>query len=96
MKQIVVESAKEDVRLVGGIPPWVQMYYEELLSYTGKKKVIEVFPNLSLFVYGGVNYEPYRAKLEGLVGRRIDSIETFPASEGFLAFQDQQDQTVEP
>lgn len=85
---IVKESAPHDVRLVGGIPPWVQMYYEELLKFTGKSAVKEVFPNLSLFVYGGVNYEPYRSKLESLVGESIDSIETFPASEGFFAFQD--------
>jgi hypothetical protein len=92
LKAIVVESASEDVRLIGGIPPWVQMYYEELLVYTGKKTVKEVFPNLSVFVYGGVNYEPYRAKLEELVGAQIDSVETFPASEGFFAFQDKQGQ----
>ncbi len=85
---IVKESAPQDVRLVGGIPPWVQMYYEELLKLTGKSTVKEVFPNLNLFVYGGVNYEPYRSKLESLVGESIDSIETFPASEGFFAFQD--------
>jgi hypothetical protein len=93
LKAIVLESAHTDVRLIGGIPPWVQMYYEELLAYTGKKTVKEVFPNISLFVYGGVNYEPYRAKLEQLVGGRIDSIETFPASEGFFAFQDKQGQS---
>ena len=88
VRTIVRESAHLDVRLVGGIPPWVQMYYEELLAHSGKSVVKEVFPNLSLFVYGGVNYEPYRAKLESLVGASIDSVETFPASEGFFAFQD--------
>ncbi len=87
---IVKESHQDDVRLIGGIPPWVQMYYEVLLDCTGKKVVREVFPNLSLFVYGGVSYEPYRAKLEELVGDSIPSIETFPASEGFFAFQDKQ------
>lgn len=88
VKAIVRECAHMDVRLVGGIPPWVQMFYEELLDYTGKSRVIDVFPNLSLFVYGGVNFEPYRSQLEQLVGRTTDSIETFPASEGFFAFQD--------
>lgn len=88
VEAIVLESAHEDVRLVGGIPPWVQMYYESLLRFTGKSTVKEVFPNLSLFVYGGVNFEPYRSKLEELVGGRIDSLETFPASEGFFAYQD--------
>lgn len=85
---MVHESAHKDVRLIGGIPPWVQMYYEALLDYTGKSTVREVFPNLSVFVYGGVSYEPYRAKLEAMVGGTIDGIETFPASEGFFAYQD--------
>jgi hypothetical protein len=65
------------------------MYYEKILAKTGKDTLLEVFPNYSLFIYGGVNYEPYRAKLEELLGARIDSIETYPASEGFIAFQDQ-------
>jgi hypothetical protein len=87
---IVRETVGKDLRLISGIPPWVQMYYERLLAYTGKKTVKEVFPNFSLFVYGGVNYEPYRASLEALVGERVDSLETYPASEGFIAFQDRQ------
>jgi len=77
-----------DMRLISGIPPWVQMYYERLLSRTGKSTIREIFPNFSVFVYGGVNFEPYRAKLEALVGGPIDSVETYPASEGFIAFQD--------
>jgi hypothetical protein len=85
---IVEETMNQDMRLISGIPPWVQMYYERLLERTGKKTVLEVFPNYSMFVYGGVNFEPYRAKLEELVGGRIASVETYPASEGFIAFQD--------
>ncbi len=85
---MVKESSDRNLTLIGGIPPWVQMYYEELLHYTGKASVLQVFPNLSVFVYGGVNFDPYRAQLNNLMGREIDSIETFPASEGFFAFQD--------
>ena len=88
LEHIIDETVSKDMRLVSGIPPWVQMYYERLLERTGKATVKEVFPNLSLFIYGGVNFEPYRAKLESLIGARIDSIETYPASEGFIAFQD--------
>ena len=88
---IVEETHTEDMRLIGGIPPWVSMYYEKLIEKTGKK-VGELFPNLSLFVYGGVNFEPYRKKLEDLVGRSLPSVELYPASEGFFAFQDQPDQ----
>jgi hypothetical protein len=88
LERIVDETMNTDMRLISGIPPWVQMYYERLLERTGKKTVKEVFPNFSLFVYGGVNFEPYRAKLESLVGGPVDSLETYPASEGFIAFQD--------
>ncbi len=75
--------------LISGIPSWVQMYFEKLQKVSGKK-VGDLFPNFNLFVYGGVNYEPYRAKFEEMIGRRVDSIELYPASEGFFAFQDTQ------
>ena len=88
LERIVDETVNADMRLISGIPPWVQMYYERLLQRTGKSTVKEIFPNYSLFVYGGVNFEPYRAKLEALVGGPVDSVETYPASEGFIAFQD--------
>ena len=90
LDKIIHETVNQDMRLISGIPPWVQMYYEKLLERAGKRTVKDVFPNYSLFMYGGVNYEPYRAKLEELVGGAIDSVETYPASEGFIAFQDQQ------
>ena len=88
MDRIVDETLKADMRLISGIPPWVQMYYERLLTSTGKKSVSEIFKNYSLFVYGGVNYAPYASKLESLVGKSIDTLETYPASEGFIAYQD--------
>jgi hypothetical protein len=87
---IVNETLEADMRLISGIPPWVQMYYERLLEIAGKKTVKQLFPDFSVYVYGGVNFEPYRAKLEELVGQRIDGVETYPASEGFIAFQDNQ------
>ena len=92
LERVVDETLQADMRLISGIPPWVQMYYERLLERSGKKTVRELFPNYSVFVYGGVNFEPYRDKLEELVGRRIDSVETYPASEGFIAFQDSQEE----
>lgn len=90
LERIVDETIDADMRLISGIPPWVQMYYERLLARSGKSTVLELFPNLEMFVYGGVNFEPYRKSLEGLVGGRIPSVETYPASEGFIAFQDTQ------
>jgi hypothetical protein len=87
---IVGETIGEDMTLISGIPPWVQMYFDRLTEKSGGKKIKDIFKNLQLFVYGGVNYEPYRAKIESSIGRKIDSIETYPASEGFIAYQDSQ------
>ena len=89
VEAIVGETMAEDMRLISGIPAWVQMYFERLLARTGKATVKEVFPQFSLFVYGGVNYEPYRSRMEALIGSEVDRVETFPASEGFIAYQDQ-------
>ncbi|GAB1308681.1 GH3 auxin-responsive promoter family protein [Urechidicola sp. KH5] len=87
VEKVIDETLVEDMRLIGGIPSWVQMYFERIVERTGKK-VGEVFPNFEVFVYGGVNYEPYRKKFEELIGRRVDAVELYPASEGFIAFQD--------
>lgn len=87
---IVEETHNQDLRLISGIPPWCQMYFDRLSAKAGGKKVKDIFPNFKLFVYGGVNYEPYRARIEESIGFGIDTIETYPASEGFIAFQDSQ------
>lgn len=86
---IVAETFSEDMTVISGIPSWVQMYFEKLRA-KGNKSVGDIFKNFNLFIYGGVNYEPYRAKFENLIGRKVDSIELFPASEGFFAYQDSQ------
>ena len=86
---IVEETFHENMTVISGIPSWVQMYFEKLYQ-KGGKPVGEIFKNFNLFIYGGVNYEPYRAKFENLIGRKVDSIELFPASEGFFAYQDSQ------
>lgn len=87
---IAHETLKEKMSLISGIPPWVVMYFEELIRQSGKKNIREIFPNFSVFAYGGVNYEPYRTKIETLIGNKVDSVETYPASEGFFAYQDSQ------
>ena len=89
LNKIVDETIKQDMTLISGIPPWMQMYFDELIKRSGKK-VGELFPNFSVMVQGGVNFEPYKAKLFESIGRKIDCIELFPASEGFFAFQDSQ------
>ena len=86
---IVEETFDQNMTVISGIPSWVQMYFEKLQQKRGKP-VGEIFKNFNLFIYGGVNYEPYRAKFENLIGRKVDSIELFPASEGFFAYQDSQ------
>lgn len=89
LDRVIDETLQERMSLISGIPPWVQMYFDRIIERTGKK-IKEVFPDFSLFIYGGVNFEPYRAKLFESIGKRIDSIELYPASEGFLAYQDKQ------
>jgi len=88
---IVDETLKEDMRLISGIPPWVLMYYEKLIERTGKN-IANIFPNFQVFVHGGVNFAPYREPLERAVGVALPVVETYPASEGFIAFTDSQDQ----
>ncbi len=91
VEAIVEETVNEDMTVISGIPSWVQMYFEKLIQKTDKK-VGDIFKNFNLFIFGGVNFEPYRAKFENLIGRKVDSIELYPASEGFFAFQDQQNE----
>lgn len=90
LSKIVDETIDRNMTLISGIPPWVQMYFDEIIRRRDKK-ISEVFQNFSLLVQGGVNFEPYRAKLMDSIGKKIDSIELFPASEGFFAFQDSQE-----
>ncbi len=96
---IVDETFNENMTVISGIPSWVQMYFEKLeqkgdtraAGEMGEAKSVgDIFKNFNLFIYGGVNFEPYRAKFENLIGRKVDSIELFPASEGFFAYQDSQ------
>ena len=89
VEAIIDETLPENMTVISGIPSWVQMYFEKINQRTDKK-VGEVFKNFNLFIFGGVNYEPYRAKFESLIGRKVDSIEFYPASEGFFAYQDLQ------
>ena len=86
---IVGETKGQNMTLISGIPPWVQMYFEKLIETSGKS-IKELFPNFKLFIYGGVNYEPYKKTFERLIGGPVDGVEVYPASEGFIAYQDSQ------
>ncbi|MFZ9981939.1 MAG: GH3 auxin-responsive promoter family protein [Cyclobacteriaceae bacterium] len=90
LERIIDETIDARMTLISGIPPWVQMYFDRIQARTGKN-IKDVFPDFSVFVYGGVNFSPYRAKLEESIGKKIDSIELYPASEGFIAYQDSRD-----
>jgi hypothetical protein len=90
LDRIIGETLGQDMSLISGIPPWVQMYFDRLTARTGRP-VKDIFPNFSILVHGGVNFRPYRANLIQSIGREVDTLETFPASEGFFAFQDTRD-----
>jgi hypothetical protein len=89
LDKIVNETINKDMTLISGIPPWMQMYFDRLIERSGKK-IADLFPHFSVMVQGGVNFEPYKARMFESIGKKIDSIELFPASEGFFAFQDSQ------
>jgi hypothetical protein len=89
LDKIIEETKTQDMTLISGIPPWMQMYFDRLIQVSGKK-IKDIFPNFSVLVHGGVNFEPYKAKLFESIGSKVHTIETFPASEGFIAFQDSQ------
>jgi len=91
LDKIVEETIHQNMTLISGIPPWMQMYFDRLIEKSGKK-ITELFPNFSIMVQGGVNFEPYKSKLFQSIGKKIDYIELFPASEGFFAFQDSQNE----
>lgn len=91
LERIIDETIDKDMTLISGIPPWVQMYFDKIIERTGRP-IKDVFPNFNMFVYGGVNFEPYRKKLFESIGKEIPSIETYPASEGFIAYQDSQEE----
>ncbi len=88
LEKIVQETISQNMTLISGIPPWIQMYFDWLQAKSDQKKIRELFPRLQVVVHGGVNFEPYKAKLFDSLGQSVDTIETYPASEGFFAFQD--------
>ena len=92
VEKIALETMTENMTLVSGIPPWVIMYFEKVLELTGKSTIKNVFPQLQILIHGGVNFQPYSRRLQELLGEAVDAMETYPASEGFIAFQDDPEQ----
>ncbi|MAO71547.1 MAG: hypothetical protein CMD02_03435 [Flavobacteriales bacterium] len=89
VEEIVNETVDERMSLISGIPPWVQMYFEKLKKKSGKN-IKDIFPHFELFIYGGVSFDPYKRVFENLIGKKVDGVELYPASEGFIAYQDSQ------
>ena len=87
VETIIKETVGEKMTIIAGIPSWVQMYFEKIVS-NENKSIKEVFPELSLYVYGGVSYDPYKSTFDKLFGKKVDTLATFPASEGFFGYQD--------
>jgi hypothetical protein len=90
VNEICKETINENMTTIGGIPSWVQMYFETLLKKSNKKNIGQVFKNLKLYIYGGVNFSPYEKIFNKLLGKKINTIEYYPASEGFFAYQNSQ------
>lgn len=87
IEKILSETIPRDLRLISGIPPWVQMYFERLYDRTGKMPM-QQWPNMSVFVQGGVDFSPYAPVFKKFFEGKLDIVEVFPASEGFFAIQD--------
>jgi len=87
VERIIEETQHENMTLISGIPPWTLMYFDSLLKHSRKKTIAEIFPNLQLLIYGGVNYEPYKSTMQLLLGKEITMLETYPSSEGFIAYE---------
>ena len=90
VNEICKETINENMTTIGGIPSWVQMYFETLLKKSNNKNIGQVFKNLKLYIYGGVNFSPYEKIFKKLLGKKINTIEYYPASEGFFAYQNSQ------
>ncbi|MFK7810273.1 MAG: GH3 auxin-responsive promoter family protein [Saprospiraceae bacterium] len=88
IRTIAEETSTKNLQILGGIPPWIMMYFDYLSAHTKEKLIKDVFPNLKLYIHGGVNFAPYRQLIFDKIGKEIDTLDTYTASEGFLGFQE--------
>ncbi len=89
LDKMVKETIHEDVYILAGVPSWTLVLLKRILEYTGKKHIKEVWPNLELYMHGGVNFAPYKSEFEIIIGKKINYVETYNSSEGFYGIQDQ-------
>jgi len=90
LQDIVKKAPEWDIGFIIGVPAWIQMLMEMIIEHYKLNNIHEIWPNLAFFVHGGVSFEPYKKGFEKLLGKPITYIETYLASEGFIAYQDRQ------
>ena len=87
LEEIVKKAPEWDMGVIAGVPAWLQILMEKIIARYNLKTIHDIWPNLSIFVHGGVSFEPYRTGFERLLAKPLIYMETYLASEGFLAFQ---------
>lgn len=90
LEEIVAKAPEWDIGFIVGVPAWIQLCMEQIIERYKLNNIHDIWPNLSFFVHGGVSFEPYKKGFEKLLGKPLTYIETYLASEGFLAYQDRQ------
>ena len=91
LEEIVETAPQWDIGILVGVPAWCQLLLEKIIERYQLKNIHELWPNLTIYVHGGVSFEPYRKSFDSLVAKPLTCIETYLASEGFIAYQDEQD-----
>jgi len=87
LAEITKKAPDWDIGIIVGVPAWIQILLEKIIAYHKVRHIHEIWPNLNVYVHGGVSFDPYRKGFEKLLGHPIDFIETYLASEGFIAYQ---------
>ncbi len=91
IEQLAAITAEENVTSLAGVPTWTLLLLKKILAIKGKSTIIEVWPNLELYITGGVSFVPYREQFDKIVGKKINYLEIYNASEGFFAGQQSPD-----
>jgi hypothetical protein len=88
IEKLAASTIKENVTSISGVPTWTMVLFKRILEITGKASISEVWPSLELYIHGGVSFTPYREQFNRLVGKKINYLEMYNASEGFIAAQE--------
>lgn len=88
IESLAQSTINEDVSSIAGVPTWTLVLLKRILAISGKKNIKEVWPNLELYIHGGVSFTPYKAQFEKIIGPDCNYVEIYNASEGFFAAQD--------